>query len=337
MKKALRVIMILLGVVFLVGIVFIGFVWYKIRQMEETAGRNVEWSSAHGQVYCDLRYGDGSRNVYDLFLPAEAGNDALMLFIHGGSWMGGKKEDIEWAARRYAREGYVAATINYSRLVNDTTFIDGQPKAPSIASMVREIYLAVESIKRESKNLGHPLTQMAVGGYSAGGHLAMLYASRHARTSPLPIRFQISWVGPADFTLLFPTDAEAMKKHWNKEDEQSRTKREEYNRFVYALSGGMPATTAYSSAMEDSIKRAMSPLYNIGIDMPPAVLAYGAKDRLVLARHGELMSEALRHIGVENKLYVFPNSGHELGHDAEYADSVHCTILDYCKRYFRVR
>lgn len=337
MKKALRIIVILLGVVLLVGVVFVGFVWYKLRQVEEMAGRDVEWSSAHGHIYRDLRYGEGSRNVYDLFLPVEAKSDALMLFIHGGSWMGGKKEDIEWAARRYAQEGFVTATINYSRLRKDTAIIDGQHTAPSIVGMVREIHMAVEAIKRECNNLKHPLSQMAIGGYSAGGHLAMLYASQYAKTSPLPIRFQVSWVGPSDFTLLFPTNAEAMEKLWSNEDEESRAKREEYNRFMCALTGANLTTANYNAALEDSIKKAVSPLYNIGIDMPPAVLAYGAKDRLVLARHGELMSAALQHIGVENKLYVFPNSGHELGRDAEYADSVHNTIIDYCNRYFRVR
>lgn len=334
MKKALKVIMLLLGASLLVGITLIGIIWYKALQIDTTAGRQVEWSPENGQIYRNLRYGDGSRQVYDLFLPQENKSDALMLFIHGGSWMGGKKEDIEWAARQYAQEGFVTASINYSRLGNDTTLIDGLPAAPSIVSMVKEIHLAIEAIKSECHALKHPVTQMAIGGYSAGGHLAMLYASQYAGTSPLPIRFQISWVGPSDFTLLFPTHAEAMEKLWQSEDEESKAKRQEYSQLMYALSGYSPTMTTYSAALEDSLKRAVSPLHNITADMPPAVLAYGAKDKLVSARHGELVSAALQHIGIENKLYIFPNSGHELGHDAAYTDSVHHTIMDYCKRYF---
>lgn len=334
MKKLLKVIMLLLGILLLLGIIFIGTIWHKTEEIDEKAGRNVEWSDEHGQTLRNLRYGEGTRNIYDLFLPKEKKSDALMLFIHGGSWMGGNKEDIEWAARHYAQEGFVTATINYSRLGNDKTAIENQHDEPSIISMLSEINMAIEAIKKECKELKHPLTQMAIGGYSAGGHLAMLYSSLYATSSPLPIRFQISWVGPTDFTLLFPTNAEAMEKLWNSNDEESKTKQNEYCKLMYALTGNMMTIKQYSAALEDSLKRAVSPLHNINKDMPPAVLAYGANDKLVSAHHGKLMSEALQEIGIENKLYVFPNSGHELGYDSEYTDSVHNTISDFCKRYF---
>ena len=97
--------------------------------LEKKAGRKVEWDSRNGNIIRNLKYGKGSRNTYDLFLPANKECDALMLFVHGGSWMSGKKEDIEWAARRYAKEGYVSATINYSRAGKDTLNLDGENKS----------------------------------------------------------------------------------------------------------------------------------------------------------------------------------------------------------------
>ena len=336
MKKVLKALLILSGATALVGVAIVGMLYYKFDQIDILSGRKVDWNADSCRVLTDLPYGKGERNVYDLYLPAKRRSDALMLFIHGGSWMSGSKEDMEWAAHRYVQEGYVTATINYSRLGNDKAAIDGHPEAPSIASMIAEIQMAVQAIKEKCEELDCPLTQMAVGGYSAGGHLAMLYASRHATTSPLPIRFQISWVGPSDFAFLFPTRAGRMEQIWSGNDEESIAKRKEYSQMMYCLTGDTALLdTAYSAALEDSLKRVASPLHNIVAETPPAVLAYGAKDGLVSARHGEAMSQALSAMGIENRLYVFPNSGHELGFDAEYADSVQHTIKDYCKRYFK--
>ena len=303
--------------------------------MEKKAGRKVEWDARNGNIIRNLKYGKGSRNTYDLFLPANKNCDALMLFVHGGSWMSGNKEDMEWAARRYAKEGYISATINYSRIGKDTLNLDRGNTFPSIESMVAEIDMAINSIVQDCNQHGIILTQMAIGGYSAGGHLAMLYANRHAKDSAIPIRFQISWVGPSDFTLLFPTDKEKMVRIWNEDSEENINKRKEFQRGMYFLSGENIQTNTYSDILEDSLKRKASPLYHINTNTPPAVLVYGAKDQLVSAKHGELTSLSLQRIGIDHRLYVFPNSGHELGADPEYTDSVQNTILEFCQRYFK--
>jgi len=65
----------------------------KVRLAESTAVFDTEYD---GEVIRDLRYGDAPRNVYDLYLPedtAAAGASHLILFIHGGSWTSGDKED----------------------------------------------------------------------------------------------------------------------------------------------------------------------------------------------------------------------------------------------------
>lgn len=334
-KKVIRILLWIVGIIVLIAILFAGYIWLKYDQMENAAGRKVEWDASNGNIIRNLKYGKGNRNVYDLFLPANKNCDALMLFVHGGSWMSGNKEDMEWAARRYAKEGYISATINYSRIGKDTLNLDRGNTFPSIESMVAEIDMAINSIVQDCNQHGITLTQMAIGGYSAGGHLAMLYANRHAKDSAIPIRFQISWVGPSDFTLLFPTDKEKMVRIWNEDSEENISKCKEFQRGMYFLSGENIQTNTYSDILEDSLKRKASPLYHINTNTPPAVLVYGAKDQLVSAKHGELTSLALQRSGIDHRLYVFPNSGHELGADPEYVDSVQNTILEFCQRYFK--
>src|SRR5439155_22596176 len=69
------------------------------------------------RVLRDLRYGDGPgrSNLLDLYIPAtEAGaatKRPLVIWVHGGAWMGGDKGRCPIADA--VRDGFVVASINY--------------------------------------------------------------------------------------------------------------------------------------------------------------------------------------------------------------------------------
>ena len=65
----------------------------QFNQMLKNGGCVVEWNTTDGEILKDLSYGESYRNTYDLYLPANKKPKALMLFIHGGSWNSGNKED----------------------------------------------------------------------------------------------------------------------------------------------------------------------------------------------------------------------------------------------------
>lgn len=305
----------------------------QLRQLNLKNRPMVTWNTTDGEVIKELSYGESYRNTYDLYLPANPQPKALMLFIHGGSWTHGEKEDMEWAAKRYAQEGYIAASINYSRLKTDSIIRQEQIIVPSIESMLGEIDLSIVAIKQKCHEMGCDLKQMAVGGYSAGGHLAMLYASRYAQTSAIPIKFHISWVGPSDFNRLFPTPnthqpiggphAEAAEKFSTM-----------IQAFIYAMSGKMPTSDELTAENFISVKSCVSPVDVAHSHTSPAILAYGGNDQLVNALHGEVMAQKLSELGVDNRLIIFPNSGHGLEADPECSDSLKQAILDYCDKYF---
>ena len=83
-----------------------------------------------------------------------------------------------------------------------------------------------------------------------------------------------------------------------------------------------------------NIRQTGSPLHYVSTTTPPAILAYGGKDGLVLSEHGDRMAMALQNSGVEQTLIVFPNSGHVLGNDSECTARVIDTVVKYCKTYF---
>lgn len=53
----------------------------------------------------------------------------------------------------------------------------------------------MDAVVAEAAKLGYPVNEMAIGGGSAGGCLALLYAYRDTAESPVPVRFVFEAVG----------------------------------------------------------------------------------------------------------------------------------------------
>lgn len=323
-----------IGFIILFAIVASSLFIYKMHNVLKTGGKIVEWSDTDGTTYKDLRYGIGSRNTYDLVIPTDTEPTAVMIFVHGGSWNAGQKEDMAYEAHRYAKQGYATATINYTRIGTDSLDYESKYEKSCFPTMIEEIYNAVAAIKTKGTELGYDFKQMAIGGYSAGGHLAMLYATQHATTSPIPIKFHISWVGPSDMNLIFPIEEGSIEKLMQSHDEKSNKQQSEMRYFIQYIAGDAPDMDSLSTEQAVSLLGLGSPLRYITAATSPAVLVYGANDGLVVAEHGKRVSEKLEQYGINNSLFIFPNSGHELGHDAEYTDLVNNEISRFCELYF---
>lgn len=63
----------------------------------------------------DVAYGDHPDMRLDVFTP-DAGTDPLptVVWIHGGAWISGHKEDVDPYARMLAVEGYTAVSLGYT-------------------------------------------------------------------------------------------------------------------------------------------------------------------------------------------------------------------------------
>lgn len=82
-----------------------------------------KWHDEYGQRFQDISYGSRQHNTYDLYLPNDAEkNDslALILYVHGGSWLGGDKDEHYGDCYAWVQRGYATATMNYSFLSEDS-------------------------------------------------------------------------------------------------------------------------------------------------------------------------------------------------------------------------
>ena len=125
-------------------------------------------------------YVDGgtSEQVMDIYYAApDVRKDAVLIDIHGGFYVAGKRENNRGFASVFLREGYDVVLLEYR--VNDGTTDVSDELADCAAALD---YLAVHS-----RELHLNKDRMFLTGDSAGGHLA-LYMAEGTEDASLPIR-----------------------------------------------------------------------------------------------------------------------------------------------------
>lgn len=58
----------------------------------------------------------------------------------------------------------------------------------------------INAIYAQAAEMGYTIDKMATSGYSAGGHLALLYAYSRSDAATVPVELVFEQVGPAVFT-----------------------------------------------------------------------------------------------------------------------------------------
>ncbi|MCA9181337.1 MAG: alpha/beta fold hydrolase, partial [Planctomycetales bacterium] len=125
------------------------------------------WSSSRNREHLwlirDVEYatvGDQSLKL-DLHLPEKSTGSSLIVWVHGGAWRKGSKQDMPLS--RLVEAGYTVASVDY-RL---------SPVAP-FPAQVHDIKAAIRYLRYFAPNYGVKTDRIAIAGSSAGGHLAAL-------------------------------------------------------------------------------------------------------------------------------------------------------------------
>jgi acetyl esterase/lipase len=134
-------------------------------------------------------------------LPANrTSNTSVVIFIHGGSFIGGDKSEFTALAKAMAFSGYAVINVNY-RLVDGEGLFDNPPKhrlSPvKVKDQVDDIAAIVDYTIGSAKKWVVNPNRIAVAGHSAGGTLALLYSydSRNAEK----IKAVVNIAGALDF------------------------------------------------------------------------------------------------------------------------------------------
>ncbi len=124
----------------------------------------------HKEMVADAHYGPHERQIFDLWMPKSLTKTPLVIYIHGGGWVQGSKDDIHGnqIIKKYLKAGIAFASINYRYLKH----------APLQTIMREDIAGFVQYIRYHAKKYNINKKLVMSHGFSAGGS-ASLWLGTH--------------------------------------------------------------------------------------------------------------------------------------------------------------
>jgi acetyl esterase/lipase len=230
-------------------------------------------------TYCKV----GGRDLrMDAYLPKNRGANkfAPLIYIHGGAWLTGDKDEgpIEQDLSDLLTRGYAVFSINY-RLGPFNQF----------PAQIEDCKCAVRSLRANAAKYSIDARRIGVWGSSAGGHLAALlgttrgisqfegYAGYPEESSA--VQAVATYFGPADLTT----------SDWSWIDKLGFLT-------IFGFSKNWPRASPITYVTRDD-----APFYVIG----------GDRDDRVDVRQQQMMHAKLQAVGVSSELLVVKNCDHE--------------------------
>lgn len=226
-------------------------------------------------AYKDVSYGPGSKQNFDIYLPADrsASRTKVLLVIHGGSWVRGDKENLNSFVTKLMDlfPDHAIVNMNYTL---------GSETQQAFPKQFTDIELIIEHLTL--LNAEYKISpQFGIVGRSAGGHLGLVFDSKYDKLDQ--VKFVCSIAGPTNLT-------DPLFKR-NPDFDMLHTILIDHN--VYR---------------EEPIKE-ISPLHNASFFTSPSLLLYGQDDKKVPISNGLDFSRTLDETGVTNELVIF-KGGH---------------------------
>lgn len=227
------------------------------------------------------------KHLLDIYLPPNVkGTVPLIVFIHGGGWIGNDKyADIGYMKNTVAEiinSGYALASIDY-RFATQSIF----------PAQIQDCNRAVSFLYDNAEKYGFDTERFALMGFSAGGHLASLQGLSDnnkiddfympATSRNFSFKAVVDFYGPSEL-ILFP----------GANDPKSPEA---------LLIGATPLD-------RPDLAKIASPTSYVDENDPPFLIIHGEKDDLVSPRQSQLLSSWLTIKGVKNKLIIVPDAPH---------------------------
>ena len=223
----------------------------------------------------------GHENKLDLYLPrTTTGPTPLLLYIHGGGWVGGAKEVNVLRILPYLEMGWAVANVEYR--------LGAVARAPAA---VEDGLCALRWIIRNADEYNVDTQRIVTSGNSAGGHLALTTAMIPSsagldRECPggeeLSVAAIVNWYGITEVGDLLDGP----------------------NTKSYAV--------AWMGSLEDrfEIAERVSPMTYVRRGLPPILTIHGDADPTVPYQHAIELHAQLDAVGVPNTLHTIPGGGH---------------------------
>ncbi|MBN2712071.1 MAG: alpha/beta hydrolase [Planctomycetes bacterium] len=271
---------------------------------------------------------DGKTEIkLDLAVPTKGDKPfALVVCIHGGSFIAGSKGSYSDYINMLAGEGYAAATIDYGLAPNY-----------NIPQQIAHVKTSVRFLKAKAATYGIDPNRVAVLGSSAGGYHALMlglsddsvckgedpaYPEQSSRVQAV-----VNFFGPTDFDMYFErseileAEAKDMIDHLRKSGAK--------------VPDGDPVTLvmqmmAGTTDQKSPLVKTLSVINHIDPKDPPVITFHGTKDNTVPVEQAKKLQKVLDERKARGHLELIKNVGHGL--DGKSWERTYQMTLEFLKK-----
>lgn len=246
-------------------------------------------------IQTDILYQDtDAGNCYlDIAYQDDGIEKPLLIFVHGGSWMSGNKEEMNSFLYTFSVRGYTVASINYDLL----DMIDAlQGRCVSITDEEACVAAAANYLVTHSNEYQIDADRVVLIGHSAGGQLVGNLAEQIGNRQS-DYSFKLAGV----VLLAAPSDLKYYLYNNIKMDGLDST----FVELSFIFDG------VYGTDVIPEINK-VDILYNINENMSPVLILHGSDDEIVPVSLSQNLYNALEEKGVTAELTVIPGATHSL-------------------------
>lgn len=244
---------------------------------------------AQHPAHRDIAYDDEhASQCVDVYLAKSDVPTPAMIYIHGGGWRAGSKQNIPSWLKSFVAEGKLSVVAVEYRFTDVATH----------PAQVNDCLRAVQFVRHNAAKWNIDPERLGVTGGSAGGHLSAYVAvhgdianaesDNSVERQSSRVSCAVSFAGPTDWSLL------GSIKHVHPAYRQ-----------LIGYEPGTPAAELKASLVTD-----VSPISFVSKDDPPIMQVHGDKDDIVPLKHASNLHEKLELAGVETELVVVAGGNH---------------------------
>ena len=140
-----------------------------------------------------IAYADGDRMKLDIYGPKDPkGPSPVVMFIYGGSWKQGQRQDYQFVGRALAANGFVVVIPDY-RLYPEVSY----------PSFLEDLANAAKWTQDNIGTYGGDTSRFFLAGHSAGAYNAVMLGLEHSffkeYNVTMPVKGIAALSGPFDF------------------------------------------------------------------------------------------------------------------------------------------
>jgi acetyl esterase/lipase len=268
-------------------------------------------NALNAENFQDVEYANinGRSLKLDIHMPDDVKNPPLIMWIHGGGWIGGNKNDASF--KWITKHGFALASISY-RFSTEAIF----------PAQIHDCKGALRWLKANASKYGYSVEKVGVSGSSAGGQLAAFIGNSYGDKfnegevggnldQSTKVDAVIDFYGATDFILRAKTQA---------------SRANDVGSVCYKLFGG-------PTSEKTELARQASAVFFLDPQDPPFLIFHGDKDNTVLPDQSQRIHEAYSQAGLKSELVIIKDGSH--GGKGFFTEKTRQQMIDFLNQYLR--